>query len=115
MVHADEYSECWYCGQHILTLFLWTPRISELCQVRDPNVVEYYKDTIDTLLDSDPSFKPIKEKDRPHIIGPFTSWKYAPMASVSKFCQMYDDQPPNFKEMAVERKIIREECLTNKV
>lgn len=56
VVNSDEHTECWYCGQHILTLFLWTPRIAKLCQVVDSEVVNYYKDTIDTLLDTDPSF-----------------------------------------------------------
>ena len=24
---TDPQEECWHCGQHILTLFIWTPRI----------------------------------------------------------------------------------------
>jgi len=24
---TEQKDECWYCGQHILTLFIWTPRI----------------------------------------------------------------------------------------
>lgn len=32
------------------------------------------------------------------------------MRSVTKFCQMYDEEPPNFKEIAVTKQLIREEC-----
>lgn len=46
----------------------------------------------------------------PHIIGPFTNWRYKVMRSVTKFCQMYDEEPPNFKEIAVTKQLIREEC-----
>lgn len=48
-VCADEHSECWYCGQHILTLFIWTPRISQLLQVKDAEVINYYKDAVELL------------------------------------------------------------------
>jgi hypothetical protein len=24
---TDDKNECWFCGQHILSLFIWTPRI----------------------------------------------------------------------------------------
>ena len=27
VVHDDKKSECWKCAQHILTIFLWNPKI----------------------------------------------------------------------------------------
>ena len=85
-VGADVNSDCWYCSQHILTLFIWTPRISELSHVQDEGVRRYYRDSIDLLTDSDPDFQPIKTGEIPHIIGPFTNWRYCPMRSVVPFC-----------------------------
>ena len=34
-VSSDKKDECWHCGQHILTLFLWTPRIGSLTSDKD--------------------------------------------------------------------------------
>ena len=76
---VEENNECWYCGQHILTLFIWTQRISMLSEVKDPDFRQYYRDKVDRMTDIDPHFQPIKSGEVPHIIGPFTNWNYAPM------------------------------------
>ena len=55
-VCTDPQSECWYCGQYILSLFLWTPRISQLAAVKDPDVNKYYKDSVDLLTETVPDF-----------------------------------------------------------
>ena len=48
-VCANEYSECWYCNFHILTLFVWVPRISQMSDIKDSEVREYYQEAIDML------------------------------------------------------------------
>ena len=111
---ADEHSECWYCGQYILTLFLWTPRISQLAAVKDKEVNSYYKDAVDLLTETVPDFQPIKTGDVPHIIGPFSNWNYSAMREVIPFCQIYDKSPPDFKRLAVERKLLRPVCYQGK-
>jgi len=110
-VCADEFSECWYCSQHILTLFIWKPRISELASVKDESIKRYYNDALELIHDVDPDFVPMKAGDRPHILGPFNNWKYQPMREMIPFVRKYDKDPPNFLQMAVEQDLIREECL----
>ena len=101
-VCTDEAVECFYCGQHILTLFLYTDRLSQLSEVKQPEVVKYYKDSVDLLTEVDPHFIPIKTGEIPHIIGPFTGWRYRPMHNIVEFCQTYDQKKPNFIEMGIE-------------
>ena len=43
-IDTEQNDECWFCGQHILTLFLWSPRIGQLSQVQDPKVKKHYRD-----------------------------------------------------------------------
>lgn len=113
-VCPGAHSECWYCSQHLLTLFIWTPRISQLAQVKDEQIRQYYKDTIDLLTETDPEFQPIKTGEIPHIIGPFTNWKYHPMRAVVPFCQQQDTNPPDFLTMAIEQGLLPETCAHGK-
>ena len=34
-IATDKKAECWRCGQHILALFLWAPRIGALTSEKD--------------------------------------------------------------------------------
>ena len=43
VVMSDKKSECWRCSQHILTIFLWTPRIGDLTCDKDEAKIQYYK------------------------------------------------------------------------
>ena len=43
-VFTQASDECWHCGQHVMTLFLWSPRIGQLSQVRDQKVRKHYED-----------------------------------------------------------------------
>ena len=43
---TDEKNECWFCGQHILSLFIWTPRIGQLSSIKDPKIVKHFEDQI---------------------------------------------------------------------
>ena len=36
--------ECWHCGQHILTVFIWTPRIGQLTSIKDRGIVKHYRE-----------------------------------------------------------------------
>lgn len=98
---TDDFNSCWYCGQQILTLFLWTPRISQLSQVKNPEVVQYYKSAVEKLSEKNPEFDRIQTSDVPHIIGPFTNWKYVQMREIVPFCQAQDKNPPNFLKQAI--------------
>ena len=44
---TDGKDECWVCGQHILTLFVWTPRIGQLSNIKDERVGKHFKDQFD--------------------------------------------------------------------
>ena len=71
----------------------------------------YYRDAIDSIIDANPHFETIEDKDTPHIIGPFTNWKYCEMRPVIPFCLETDPNPPDFLSMAVEKKLISPQCL----
>ena len=86
-----------------MSLFLWTPRISQLAGVKDHEVLRYYKDSVDDLTETVPGFQPIKTGDMPHIIGPFTNWNFAAMREVIPFCKTYDKEPPDFLRMGIEK------------
>ena len=38
-LYTDSKHECWHCSQHILTLFIWTPRIGQLSAIKDQEVI----------------------------------------------------------------------------
>lgn len=44
---TDVKDECFYCGQHLLTLFLWTPRIGQLSCLDTPGIEDYYRKRIE--------------------------------------------------------------------
>ena len=83
---------------------MWTPRFSELCQIKDDAVIRYYKDKIDDLTQTDPDMEVIKKGEVPHILGPFNNWHYQPMREMIPFCKMYDDKKPDFIQMAIDSK-----------
>ena len=65
---------------------------------------KYYKDAVNSLLDTNPDFEPIKQGEVPHIIGPFNNWRYQTMREIIPFCRTHDDKKPDFLKMAVEKK-----------
>ena len=38
--------ECWVCEEHIITLFLWTPRIGILSMLKDEEEIAYYQEKV---------------------------------------------------------------------
>ena len=42
-VLTDKKDECWRCNHHILTIFLWTPRIGAITSEKEPEKIEYYR------------------------------------------------------------------------
>ena len=45
-VCTDQKAECWVCNQSVLTLFLWKPRVGQLCGIKDKKTVSYYQDAV---------------------------------------------------------------------
>ena len=102
---TDLKDECWHCGQHILTLFIWTPRIGQLTAEKDQNIVKHYRDQIEALSAGDdfiPTFY-----DTPRIAGAFSGWHYKDMREIAPFCQDNDPEPPDFIEMCCKENIIK--------
>lgn len=62
------------------------------------------------LTETDPEFQPIKTGELPHIIGPFTDWRYCSMRAVAPFCKQYDRDPPDFLPLAIEQGLVRPNC-----
>ena len=70
-IATDANDECWFCGQHILTLFLWSPRIGQLSQVKDQKVRKHYKDQFDAHRDKDI----VDINQVPKISGTYGNWE----------------------------------------
>ena len=51
-VYTNMKDECWICGHHVMTVFVWTPRVGRLAQTKDPAVITHYKTEIDKLRKS---------------------------------------------------------------
>ena len=84
-VTTDKKSECWRCNQHILTIFLWTPRIGALTCDKDTEKTSYYKRTINLRRNTDKSL-PMNDSLTPLMAGSFNNWHYEKMQEVVKFC-----------------------------
>ena len=54
---TKQKDECWHCGQHILTLFIWTPRIGLLTSSKDQVVIKHYRDQMEAV-NADDDFMP---------------------------------------------------------
>ena len=78
-IMTDQREECWHCGQHILTLFIWTPRIGQLAGSKDKGLIKYYKDKLDENRDMDfiPNLSGV-----PKIASSFTDWRNIEMREV---------------------------------
>ena len=105
-VHNDKKSECWKCGQHILTIFLWTPRVGKLTCERDPQKETYYKNKLDSVRDTD-EFLPMNASSTPLFAADFNNWKYEKMHDVVRFCMQKDLDPPNFVQMCINEEKIK--------
>ena len=70
----DKQNECWRCSQHILTIFLWTPRIGDMTSEKDAEKVKYYKNTLESRRDMD-EFLPGNMSRTPMICATFNNWQ----------------------------------------
>ena len=78
-VQDDKKSECWKCGQHILTIFLWSPRIGKLTCDRDPQKENYYRSKLDTMRnieEGNNSDMSSRGGMPPLIAADFNGWQY---------------------------------------
>ena len=41
--------ECYVCEQHIISLYIWTPRIGLMYMIKDEQEINYYKERIWSL------------------------------------------------------------------
>ena len=105
---TDQREECWHCDLHVLTLFVWTPRIGQLAGSRDEGMIKYYQNKININIDEE--FIPESGLDPPKIASQFTDWRYKEMRNVVEFCTENDPYKPNFMERLTKDKIIRKEC-----
>lgn len=48
-IHTKKEEECWICGGHICTLFLWSKEIGEKCSVNDMMVEEFFENEIERV------------------------------------------------------------------
>ena len=42
-VYTNLKDECWICGNYIMTVFIWTPRIGSLSGEANPALTKHYK------------------------------------------------------------------------
>ena len=111
-VKTDKKSDCWRCNQHILTIFLWTPRIGALTGEKNEEKIRYYKKQIESFRDTDKSL-PTNDSETPLICGSFNDWRYEKMQEVVKFCSDFDYQRPDFIKICVDEGLIKEKVAKN--
>ena len=105
---TEEKDECWFCGQHILTLFIWSPRIGQLSEVKDTVVKKHFKAEYEKTR-SDEDFMPTFNQT-PMISAGFTDWRQKPMREIIEFCQTNDEYPPDFIPELIMQGLVRPEC-----
>ena len=105
---TDLKDECWFCGQHILTLFVWSPRIGQLSQVKDNAVTKHFKTEFDKIK-ADEDFMPTFHQT-PVLRADFTDWHEKPMREIIKYCRENDTSPPYFITELIDLGVVREEC-----
>ena len=77
-VDMQQRDECWHCGQHILTVFFWSPGASKLAANYDEDMIKFYKSTIEKETGDDLSSK----VEQPVLRGAFTNWQGLEMCEV---------------------------------
>lgn len=101
--------ECWLCEEHVITLYIWTPRIGLLSMVKDEEEIRYYSHWVaDINRGNEP--RPPKEGEEavPHIASATTDWRYVPMQEIRELCRVGDTQKPNFLRLAIRQGYISE-------
>ena len=78
----DKRDECWKCSQHILTIFLWSPRIGILTGDKDLKKVEYYKRMINEIRDESENLT-MNDSLTPVIAGTHNDWHHEYMYEVT--------------------------------
>lgn len=111
---TDKRDECWKCGQHVLTIFLWTPRIGTLTCEKDKQKEKYYFDKIEQHRSQDESLA-FNASHTPLIAGSFNDWHYERTKEVVPFCMDKDPSPPDFLKRCIEGEELPPECATRKL
>ena len=106
VVHDDKKSDCWKCGQHVLTIFLWSPRIGKLTCEKDPIKTKYYKDKLESFRNNDDSLA-MNAGATPTIAATFNGWHYQRMQNVVTFCMENDLNPPDFVQECISDGLIK--------
>ena len=112
MTHIRD--ECYVCEQHVIALYIFTPRIGIISSIKDQEEVSYYKERISNFNSSkagaDTNHLAVKNTsegppDEEHSIPNFasanTDWKYQPMRDVTELCATHDLNRPKFLKMAI--------------
>lgn len=109
-VYTEQKDECWICGLHIITLFVWTPRIGKLASTKESSTIEYYKKEMEKLR-STWRAPPSHETGVPFIFGQFTNWQPVQMQEVIPYCMKNDEDQPDFLQECINNGKIRPYCV----
>ena len=88
-IFSKQKDECWICAHHILTVFVWTPRVGQLAQERDPVVYDHYKQQLDEVRKTW-AYPPSFFDGAPFILGPFTNWEPRRMQQAIEYSMKND-------------------------
>ena len=79
--------ECWVCSNHIIALYVWTPRIGLITMNKDEEETAYYAENL-RKINGDQSVS--ERHSVPHFASENTAWKYKPMFDIRELCQERD-------------------------
>jgi len=77
--------ECWLCEEHVITLYIWTPRIGLFSMIKDEEEIRYYREKLAEVNVAGPAS--VKDHRTPHFASPNTSWQYVPMKEIGELCK----------------------------
>ena len=87
---TDLNDECWHCGQHVLSVFIWNQRLGQLAENKNPHKKKYFEDQISKFSYEPDDFMPPDHSYTPRICAKFTNWQYKDMTPILEYCKNCD-------------------------
>ena len=109
-IFTKNKDECWVCGQFIMTVFIWNPRVGLIAGERDATVRNHYETAIEKERKHWKN-QPGHFDGTPYIMGQFTKWQPVRMLQIRPYVTKNDPLKPDFLQECVNDGTVRYTCV----